>query len=207
MFAEAISKKTLAALDLVVKYRTLPPNTYLAGGTAAALHLGHRYSNDLDFFTPRRFDAKDAVKKFKKIPGYELEKTSWQTILGYVNTVQCTLFFYQYPLLFPTKSFRGVAVADLRDISAMKIAAISDRGIKRDFVDLYFTVREGGVQLKDALRFYGRKFGVLEANRVHLLKSLVYFEDAEKQITPRMIKNAAWPDVKKFFESEVKKLI
>lgn len=67
MLKEAVSRETLKALDLVVDSRVLLPQTYLAGGTAVALHLGHRYSYDLDFFTNRRFDAKAVLRKLKKI--------------------------------------------------------------------------------------------------------------------------------------------
>lgn len=68
MLKEAVSRETLKALDLVVDSRALPPQTYLAGGTAVALYLGHRYSYDLDFFTNRRFDAKAVLlRKLKKI--------------------------------------------------------------------------------------------------------------------------------------------
>ena len=207
MFKEAISKKTLSALDLVINAKVLPSKTYLAGGTALAFQLGHRYSYDLDFFTNRRFDASNVIKKFKKIHGFKLEKTSWQTVLGYIDSIQCTLFFYQYPLLFPTHKFREANIADIRDIAAMKIAAISDRGTKRDFIDFYFIINEAGITLKEALNFYEKKFKVPEINRFHILKSTVYFKDAENQKMPRLIKEVNWIKVKKFFENEVKKMI
>lgn len=207
MFTHTISRKTLKALDLVAEAHMLPPATYLAGGTAAALHLGHRYSYDLDFFTSRRFDAQAIVRRFKKIKGFSLEKTSWQTILGYIDAVQCTLFYYQYPLLFPCHDFHGVAIADLRDVAAMKIAALSDRGAKRDFVDLYVIAKVGGVSVEEAITYYGKKFGVLESNRVHIMKSLTFFEDAESQNMPRMVTNVTWREVKKFFKHEASQFI
>ena len=207
MFKEAVSRKTLQALDLVVHSRAMPPHTYLAGGTAIALHLGHRHSYDLDFFVNKRFDAKDTVRKLKKIKEYRLEKMSWQTVLGYIENIQCTLFFYQYPLLINAHEFQGCKIADLKDLAAMKIAALSDRGVKRDFVDLYFIIRAGGIGLKEALELYGNKFRVLEANRLHILRSLTYFADAENQRMPRMIKGVSWQEVKKFLEKETKKLI
>lgn len=204
MFKEAVSRETLKALDLVVASGALPPQTYLAGGTAAALHLGHRYSYDLDFFTPKRFDAKAVLRKLKKIKEYRLEKMSWQTVLGYIGNIQCTLFFYQYPLLADTYEFRKCRVADLKDLAAMKIAALSDRGVKRDFVDLYFIIREGKISLEETLDLYGKKFNVPEANRFHILRSLMYFADAENQRMPRMLKNVSWKEIKKFLEQEAK---
>lgn len=204
MFTHTISPHTLKALDLVA--HALPQHSYLAGGTAAALHLGHRHSYDLDFFTSHRFNAMTAVSRLKKIRGFSLETTSWQTILGHVNAIQCTLFYYQYPLLFPCSDFHEVAVADLRDIAAMKIAALSDRGTKRDFVDLYVMVKDGGISIDEAIQYYGKKFGTLESNKIHIMKSLTYFEDAESQNMPRMVKNVKWGEVKKFFKHSAKSI-
>lgn len=209
MFAEAVSRKTLKALDLVAAAHPhpLPPAVYLAGGTAAALHLAHRYSYDLDFFTPRRFDAHAVMKKLKRVPEFRLDRVTQGTVLGFVGNIQFSVFFYQYPLLFSTYDFRGIAVADLRDIAAMKVAAISDRGKKRDFIDLYFILREGKITIEEAIHMYGEKFGVLDANRIHVIRSLCYFDEADAERMPRMIKNVSWLNVKKFFTAEQKKLM
>lgn len=60
------------------------------------------------------------------------------------------------------------------------------------------------MSLKDALELYDKKFKILKQNQVHILKSLQYFEDAESEEMPKMIKVVSWPDVKDFFEKEVK---
>lgn len=67
MFEQAVSKKTLENLELLSKSKILPPNTYLAGGTALALYLGHRLSYDLDFFTDRKFQELILLKKISKV--------------------------------------------------------------------------------------------------------------------------------------------
>ena len=207
MFAKAISRPTLKALDLIAVQRLLPPAVYLAGGTAVALHMAHRYSYDLDFFTPRRFDARALAEKLKRFPKFRLDRVARGTVLGFLGDTQVSVFFYRYPLLFSVHDFRGIAVADLRDIAAMKIAALSDRGKKRDFIDMYFILREGITTMEEAMYLYGKKFAVLDANRVHIIRSLCYFDDAEAERTPRMIKNVNWLGVKKFFIAEQKKLM
>jgi hypothetical protein len=88
----------------------------------------------------------------------------------------------------------------------MKIDAISTRGIKRDFIDLYFICQEG-ISLKQALSFYDRKYGTLASSLVHIQKSIVYFIDAEATTVPKMLKKVEWEEVKKYFEDEVKKLV
>jgi len=97
-------------------------------------------------------------------------------------------------------------MADIRDIAAMKIDAIATRGAKRDFIDLYF-ICKAGYQLAEILDFYNKKYGELASNLIHIQKSLVFFNDAEPDEAPRMLKEIGWDEVKKYFENEVKKLV
>jgi len=183
-------------------------SAYLAGGTALALHLGHRYSYDFDFFTPQKFDEEILVQQIAEaLPNFSLERKNWGTILGYLGDVRFSLFFYNYPLLFKTHQFLGIDIADIRDIAPMKIAAIADRGTKRDFIDLYFIfAKTKNLTLREALDLYDKKFKTLRQNKIHVLKSLVYFEDAEKDKLPQMIKPVKWFLVKRFFISEQHKI-
>lgn len=136
MFTETLFGNTKKALVILGKSH-LMDNAYLAGGTACALRIGHRISVDLDFFTMKEFDAKELIRSLRKIGKFEVDKQSWGTILGALEGIKFSIFTYKYPVLFPYKSIFDVNVLDLRDIAAMKIDAISTRGIRRDFVDLY----------------------------------------------------------------------
>lgn len=207
MFTKALSEDTKKALALLGKSKILE-KAYLAGGTALALQIGHRLSFDLDFFTPREFDEKMLVQRIKKhIPGFQLEQTTWQTVIGYIGNIRFSLFFYDYPLLYMLHKFLEVDIADIKDIAPMKIAAISDRGRKRDFIDLYFIVEMKKVlSLLEILHLYDQKFKILKQNKIHILKSLCYFEDAEKDQMPQMIEEVEWQEVKRFFEKEIKKI-
>jgi predicted nucleotidyltransferase component of viral defense system len=99
--------------------------------------------------------------------------------------------------------FANVAVASIVDIAAMKLAAIGDRGSRRDFVDLYFIANvEKKIDIGAAFDLYDKKFGVLHQNKLHLLKALVYFDDAEMDHMPEMLKTVSWKEVKAFFQSE-----
>ncbi|MFH1803197.1 MAG: nucleotidyl transferase AbiEii/AbiGii toxin family protein, partial [archaeon] len=91
-------------------------------------------------------------------------------------------------------------------IAAMKIDAIAARGAKRDFIDLYF-ICKSGYQLTDLLDFYDKKYKRLASNRIHIQKSLVFFNDAEPDEMPRMLKDIKWKKVKEFFEEEIKKTV
>lgn len=204
MFTETLFGNTKKALALLGKSH-LMDNAYLAGGTACALQIGHRVSVDLDFFTRKEFDSKELIRSLKKIGRFKAEEQSWGTILGTLEGIKFSIFVYKYPVLFHFKSIFDVNILDLRDIAAMKIDAISTRGIRRDFIDLYFICQKG-IPLKEILSYYERKYGTLASNMIHIQKSLVYFRDAETTAMPKMLKKAEWEDIKKYFEDEVKKI-
>lgn len=199
MFEKVISSTTRESLASVSQL-TVFKQAYLAGGTALALQLGHRYSYDLDFFSPEKFDERIAIQQIAEaLPDFKLERQDWRTILGLIGDIRFSLFFYQYPLLFPTQEFYGIQLASPGDIAAMKIAAIADRGAKRDFIDLYILLKEGRVSsLEDVLETYDKKFGKLAQNKLHIVKSLGYFEEADKEAMPQMIKKVSWEDVRQF---------
>ncbi len=207
MFEKVISPITRESLERLSKL-ALFQRAYLAGGTALALQLGHRHSHDLDFFTPEEFDERIAIQQIAQaLPDFTLERQDWRTILGFIGDIRFSLFFYQYPLLFPPQEFLGIKLASLRDIAAMKIAAIADRGAKRDFIDLYILIQERHVSsLKDVLDTYDKKFGKLGQNKLHILKSLGYFEEADKEAMPQMIQKVSWEAVRQFLLQEQEKV-
>lgn len=204
MFTKTLSSTTQASLALLGKSGLLK-DAYLAGGSALALHLGHRHSLDFDFFTRKHFKAKNLINSLKKISNFEKNTLSQDTLLGIFNSVKFSLFYLEYPLIQKTKSFLNISLASTADIAAMKLAAIVDRGTKRDFIDLYFLAKEK-YKLKEMLSFYNKKYQKLSENIYSILKALQYFEDAEESEMPKMIKKVSWEEIKRFFEKEVLKL-
>lgn len=205
MYEKVLSKDAKESLALLTRGGILE-SFYLAGGTALALQLGHRYSFDFDFFAPQEFDEERLLQRMASaFSHFRLERRSWGTISGYLGKSRLSLFSYRYPLLFKTHQFLEIEVADLKDIVPMKIAAVADRGTKRDFIDLYFAIAEAkALTIKEALRLYEKKYRSLKQNKVHILKSLVCFEDAERDPLPRMIKPVRWRSVKDFFLGQQK---
>ena len=205
MFTKILSKTAEQSLAILGKQK-FSHSIYLAGGTGLALQIGHRYSHDFDFFTPQVFNEKTFIQRLSGIlPDFRLERQDWRTILGYIKDTRFSLFFYKYPLLFSPQLFEGISLAHLKDIAAMKIAALADRGIKKDFIDLYFLIHiEKVLTLGETLELYDRKYGVLAQNKLNIIKSLGYFDDADASEMPRMIKKVSWPAVKKFFLQEQK---
>lgn len=204
MFAKTLSGKAQKSLALLGK-NILPSGTYMAGGSALALYFGHRLSIDFDFFTPVSFSADKVIEKLKEQGDFITQTAISDTLLGSFNGIKFNLFYYQYPLLFSPHKFLGVKIADSKDIGAMKIAAVTDRGTKKDFIDLFF-LSKNGASLEECFSFYDKKYKSLGNNIYSIITSLSYFVDAENSEMPKMIDKISWKDVKTFFEKEAVRL-
>jgi len=201
---EILSKKTKTNLETLRKAGILR-DFYLAGGTGLALQLKHRVSLDFDFFIKKEIDSSILAQKIKKLGRFSIEKEADNTLIGIFRGTRITFLTYEYPLLFPLKEIYRIKVCDIKDIGCMKIAAISSRGTKKDFIDLFFICQKG-TPLKTLLKLFRKKYESVDYNMMHILKSLVYFEDAQREPMPRMIVPISWPKVKNFFKEEIKKL-
>lgn len=191
-----------AARDLAG--RSLLSNFYLAGGTGLALQIGHRRSVDLDLFRETDVDSSSLRDRLRGQDGLERLELAPGTAHLVLHGVKVSFLHYPYPLLFPTRSFGVVAVADPRDIACMKIEAIGNRGSRRDFVDLYVAAREHG--LAYLFECFARKYAAVSFNRTHLLKALVYFRDAEEEPPPDLLAPIDWSTVTEYFRAEAPSL-
>jgi predicted nucleotidyltransferase component of viral defense system len=178
---------------------------YLAGGTGLALHLGHRRSQDLDFFNPEKFNEESLLQELQQLREFRLVAKASGTLHAHMQGTKVSFFSYNYPVLYPLEAFLSVKVADPRDIAGMKISAIASRGTKRVFVDLYAVSRE--YALDQLLEWFKEKFAQANYSTIHVLKSLSYFEEAEKDPMPDMLVPLAWEDVKQFFTRESLRLL
>ncbi|MFQ5792108.1 MAG: nucleotidyl transferase AbiEii/AbiGii toxin family protein [Acidobacteriota bacterium] len=195
------------AQDAISALNTVSPALpfYLAGGTGLALHFGHRRSYDLDFFSGETVDEEALLRDLQGLEGLTVLAKTRQTLELHLGETPVSFMGYPYPLLFATARYSGLEVADPRDIACMKLSAIQSRGTKRDFVDLYVASKQ--YPLADLIGLFERKFAALRYNIVHLMKSLTYFEDAEKDPPPDLLVGISWEEVKRFFAREVPGLL
>lgn len=173
-------------------------NFYLAGGTAAALFLHHRRSDDFDFFSEKGFRAAALIQNLKKIGKFKGLKIDENTLVGKLNGIKVSFFSLPYKLLEPSVKYKNLRIASPLDLALMKILAISDRGTRRDFIDLYILCH-AVKPLDELLISFQKKFGKYDFNIQHIIKSLTYFVDAEKGEMPEMYIHLKWNDVKRFF--------
>lgn len=196
-------KRILKKVDFLRRY-----GFYLAGGTALALHLGHRTSRDLDFYTPQSFKNSEIVRQFNKLFKGEITEVRGErdTLWLKVKLTDLSFFRYPYKLIRPVVSYLDVDLASPEDIAAMKMEAIIERGKKRDFVDIYYLIKKYG--LKRFLKFYKEKYPEV-FNEPNCLHALMFFKDAEAPQKDRkklyIYDNIEWKSMKKYIEKEVKK--
>lgn len=205
---ETLPRRTKEALDFLSEEKWLKKsNWYLAGGTALALYTGHRKSLDLDFFTQKKdFDEKKLIARF-------INNKNWETSVEEKNTIYGELFkakvsFVAYPFFIPKLEFiwhKSIKVLQSKDIAVMKITAISQRGRKRDFFDLYWYAKNIE-PLEEIIKKLPAQYPTVAHNYHHILKNLVYFKDADSDPEPKVYFDANWKKVKDFFNKEIPKI-
>ena len=178
----------------------------LAGGTGLALRLGHRLSEDLNFFRADQMSPLALHEVFREIGPYETLQEAEYTLTVILNETKLSFFRVKDPFLFKPEPYRFFAVADIKDIALMKLIAISGRGSRKDFVDL-FTIVRSGAPLQDLLDLLPGKYSASRINAYHILKSLAYFDDAEKEPMPVMLEPFNWKECKAFFTREAQALV
>jgi hypothetical protein len=136
---------------------------------------------------------------FGKLSDTELAKGTLNTFL---SGVKLQFLEYPYKLLEPTVEYNGIKLSSVVDIACTKLQTVGMRGSKKDFVDIYFLLNE--FSLPDLLNKTKKKYSESEYSEAHILKSLVYFDNAESQPMPRMHTDVSWEDVKASLISIVK---
>lgn len=164
----------------------------LVGGTSLALQMGHRSSIDIDLFGPKLFDKIELIAELKRLGEVIVIKQSKFINIFQINGIKVDFVTYDYPLLDDVNVVEGIRLASQKDVAAMKINAITGRGSKKDFIDLYFLLNK--FSLKQIIDFYENKYD--DGSVFMALKSLTYFEDADDQIMPKMFDQVSWEDIK-----------
>jgi hypothetical protein len=181
---------------------------YLAGGTALALQIGHRVSTDLDWFTSIH---RLLFVQREQLRGVLGQSGDFQVVAEQDGMLYTLLFgtdvsfvYQDHPLLNPTVDYHGVHLASPLDIGLMKLAAINSRGTRRDFVDIY-CLRET-VALDRLLELAPAKYADRPSFLAIAIRALVYFQDAEQQPMPRLLRPVEWADVRAYCEAAARKM-
>lgn len=183
---------------------------YLGGGSAMALSLGHRKSEDLDFFVPDDFEEASFIHQARseKLDILLLHQTSAHTVL-LIKKVKVDLIRERISLRFPLQPLHpqmtNLKMADPRDIGRMKILSIGSRGSRKDFVDLFCLTREI-ISLESLLTMAMEENQGIRYSKLHFLKGIVDFEEADLESEPAMIWSVSWAEIKRMLLQEVKEI-
>ncbi len=178
---------------------------YLAGGTGLALHLGHRFSVDLDFFSPDAdsvgSDTRSTLRATFDDPSLAISHDKDSTFVATWRGVGVSFFRLNLiPLVHPPILIENVPLATIEEIGAMKLAAIIDRGTRKDLVDLYYILRQ--IPIDKLFETAAVKYALVTTFAISATRALAYFDDAEALPMPQMIDHTPWSKMKKFLERQ-----
>jgi hypothetical protein len=171
----------------------------LVGGTSLALQIGHRKSIDLDLFGKIEIEYIDLMQILLEIGKVEVLKKSKNINIFLIDDIKVDIVNYHYNWLANYIDTDNLRLAELKDISAMKFAAITGRGSKKDFIDIHFLLEI--FTFKEMMELYNQKYH--DGSEFIVLKSIIYFDDADNDEEPVMIKPINWEKVKSKIISEL----
>jgi hypothetical protein len=155
-------------------------NFYLSGETALALQEGHRRSKDLDFFTRHPIEALPELPQLdnflKRFTQAEWTHKSPDQINWTLNGVSVTLLAYPFAYDFDFHTWRGLAVADVRDIAVQKAYTVGRRAQARDYIDLHAIIKTGLLGIDELMSRAQRTYGDAFSPRL-FLQQLTYTHD------------------------------
>jgi len=205
IYTQTLPQNTKKLVEILQKEKpNFLTNFYLSGGTALSLQIGHRESEDLDFFSQESFDPSRLQVELEKLGKLENLELATGTLNTYLEGAKLQFLAYPYHLLENVYDWQSINLSSISDIACTKLQTISMRGSKKDFIDLFFILQD--YSLEDLFKKLAKKYFSSDFNQAHILKSLVYFEDAEKQPMPRMHMQIEWKEIKARIIKEVKGL-
>ena len=140
MHTEILTGKQTELLPFVKKFKR---SFYMVGGTAIALHIGHRRSIDFDLFTLSRLNKSKIKATLRQFPFQQKPLfEDFDQLHIFMNEVKVTFFNFPYTIIHPVNVDSYITIPSLLSLSAMKAFALGRRSKWKDYVDLYFILRD-----------------------------------------------------------------
>lgn len=203
LFLDSLDKNRLTVFN---KLHGIKDVGILGGGTALALQIGHRKSFDFDIFVNQKID-KIIWQKAKSVFGKDSVKlldSEDQLNLTTPDGIGVTFFFDDYTNIFEPVRGEGIDLMNVKDIAANKALIQGKRPKWRDYIDLYFLLKEKHVDLKELIEISSQKFGTDFAEKL-FLEQLVYWDDIQNYSIEFIGKEISKDEIKLFLKNEVKK--
>lgn len=175
MHKEILSEKQCELLPLLIQFSR---EYYLAGGTAVALHIGHRRSIDFDLFKNSSLNHKKNLNRISDCGlQYEVTRRVADQMNVTVGNVKVTFLEYPFNVEAKARLENIIRIPELIDLSAMKAYALGRRSKWKDYVDLYFILKDHFSFSQVAERASGI-FGQLFSEKLFRAQ-LSYFDDID----------------------------
>ncbi|MGH2642788.1 MAG: nucleotidyl transferase AbiEii/AbiGii toxin family protein, partial [Chitinophagaceae bacterium] len=191
---EAVDNRLMVILKKLMSIHEIG-NFSLVGGTALAFQFGHRKSEDIDLFCPP-VEAIDLLKIESEIERIFPDSKSFSgsriSSAFYIEDIKVDFVYYPYKNIRQVIKEDEIRMFSLEDIAAMKIKTVGNRGLKKDFFDINELLKH--FSLEEMFTFFQEKYN--HSDYGHYLRSLTYFEDAEKSAEPRILNHLTWEQVK-----------
>jgi len=193
---KTIDSKTLELLKAIQKIDIFK-ELRLVGGTSLALQIGHRISVDIDLFGKINVNKLEIDSNLNKIGQLKTIHHTDNINIYALDDIKTDIVNYPYPWLEDVLVKDDIILASTKDIAAMKLAAITGRGSKKDFIDIYYLLKT--YTLKQMIRFYEEKYA--DGSKFMLLKSLAYFNDADEDLMPKIFDKIKWKEIKETLQN------
>ena len=192
MLHKEVVESTLWDLLIHLMENPLFNSFYLVGGTSLALQIGHRVSVDIDLFGHQEINEIEFSQALTDYGKIKLISKTKNILIFSINDIKVDFVNYHYPWIEEPTFVSKIRLASIKDIAAMKINAIVGRGSKKDFIDIYYLLKI--FSYDELLGFYEKKYP--DGNLFAAQKSIQYFEDADKDVSPHVIENISWEKMK-----------
>lgn len=207
-FPQALTQPSRDLLDAFAA-RPVALDFYLAGSAALALFLGHRQVRDLDLMGWNRLQSperRDLLQELLRLDSALKVETARDGLLYVRSSAGPALrfFYYPYPLIDPEERLGELAVASALDLGLMKLGAITSRGSRRDFVDLYLLSLR--LPLEILLARASEKFGHVRDFPLQALKGLAETPEDESEPLPAFVEAGTWQRVEAWLATTVRDL-
>jgi len=200
-YPESVSQELLLILKKLMLEAELK-DFNLGGGTSLALRFGHRRSVDIDLFSRRQFDSLHLSELLhSRFSSLELINRTEGSLCMLIDGCKLDILQHNFPLLNEPLVNNGIRFLSLPDLAAMKINAVTNRGSKKDFVDLYL-LHSNDIPLTESLDYFCEKYG--SAGRFLAIRSLGWFEDADAEPDPVFLNGWTWETVRLQMENLVR---
>jgi len=203
MHLEAISSKRQKIFQKLKSF----PQFYLAGGTALALHIGHRMSDDFDLFTVEDIPASllEKIEELFKEATIDIIINHSEQLSLIIDKTKVDFVKYPFPLILDLIEYEKVKIIKIPEIAAMKAYTIGRRATYKDYIDLYFILFEKHSSLSQIIKISQEKFKESFDPRL-FLEQLVYLEDIQEEPIQFLKRKVDKKELEEFFQEEIKKI-